>query len=392
MKFQSYEYSLPYIFFFLYLVFLLIVELHYIKQGKKNKIIQKMACLGFIFFFGLRGYIVGDVFVYSDWFNSLPTLFSDAFFIYWKSFKLNFGFSFLMILIKTIWNNYLFFQFICTIIQVVLLDIAIQRYSKKYYVLTCILFYTFGGTFLSLNLIRNYISILIFILSLKYIETCKFSKYLFLNLLGFTIHFSSILFIPFYFILKAEIKKIWFWSVFIIGIILYVTQIKYLYLICDFLGSLLPPIFGNIVRGYAIAGRSLIVEFTISMGFFERGLSFVLMMFFYNSYSRNNITSRIFMNILLVYIISFYYFGEFADIMGRFMTLFVCYYWFLFPKFFGKLKQDGKLVFLLIAIIIGISKTISQTDSILFKYENIIFGIQKIESRRHMYNSVMQKL
>jgi hypothetical protein len=352
-----------------------------VKLGKTNKIIQKLVCLGYIFFFGLRGYVVGDVFVYNDWFDSLPTLFSDGFFDYFKTFKLDFGFSFLMILTKTFWNNYLFFQFINSVLNIVLLDIVIRRYSKKYYVLAFLFFFVFGGIFLGFNLIRNYLSIMLFIVSLKYIESRNFIKYLLLNFLGFTIHFSSLLFIPFYFLLKTDIKKIWFWMFFILGVILFIAKVEYLNKVFDILGVLLPSRIGHIVDFYATRNIAPIADFSISMGFFERGFSFVLIILLYNSFYKN-ISTHVFMNIMLIYVISFYYFGEFAGMMGRFMYLFVCYYWFLFPMLFEKLKKEGKLFFLLFIVVVGISKTFLQTNSILFKYDNIIFGIENIETRR----------
>jgi hypothetical protein len=388
MEIVSYRYAIPYLLFFCYLSLLLIWELHCIRHGKRCNAIRQLACLGFLLFLGLRGYIDGDVFMYKEWFDNLPKLFSGGVYQAFKSNPLNFGFSLLMIFTKTIFDHYLFFQFLCSLLHVILLNIVIKEYSRKYYVLSFMLFYVFGGVFLSLNLIRNCISILVFAISLKHIKTF-FLKYLLLNLIGSMIHFSSLLFIPLYFILKIKHKQYVFWIFFILGIILYLTKTRYLFAILPSLNFTMAPGVSEKITSYAVVGRLLVPDFSITIGFFERIFSFILIMMFYNSFSQY-ISSRVFLNIMLFYMCSFFYFGEFADLMGRFMYLFICFYWFLFPVIFGKLRRSNKCIFLMIFVLIGLGKIYSQTHIITEKYDNVLFGIESNETRWQNYRNYIR--
>ena len=87
---------------------------------------------------------------------------------------------------------------------------AIYKESKN--IPFCVyLFYAMNVFFISMNMIRESITISLFLLSISYLKEKKFLKYLIINLIGTSIHTSGFIYIVFYFIyhyVKIDIRKI----------------------------------------------------------------------------------------------------------------------------------------------------------------------------------------
>lgn len=385
MEIISYKYAIPYLIFLGYLLVLMFIEFGNINKQQDPKFVRKFLLVGFLIFIGLRGFVYGDVINYKRWFERSPTLFSDDFQKYVGSLSLNFGFTFLMILVKTIWNNYLFFQFVLAVIQLILLDIVIRRYSK-YYVMPFLFFYIFGGLFFYVNLIRQFTVVCCFLCSIKYIEKPNLIKYLIVNLIGAAIHFSALIYIPLYFILNKKIPLILFWCLFIIGNILFLAKIDFIKVIFDKIVYLLPGKLAFVVKAYAVKDKLAFFapDFNLSLGYFERAVSFIVLMLFYPVFYQQGF-SRILYNTMLLFLFCFYYFAGFNDLMNRLMLLFIFFYWFLFPQLYKRINYEKKCLFLVIFIFLGISKTIQSNNSIMARYDNILFGVESIEERIQSY-------
>ena len=154
----------------------------------------------FILFFGFRGF-VGD-----DWINYYPA-FEELSFANLADFFYSFdestfepGFVLLMLLCKSTINNYHFLVLVCTLINCFLLFRFIFRNIKNT-PLALIVFLCMGGLIMEINLLRNSISILLFVNSLDYIQERKPLKFYMMNLLGLTFHVTSIIYFPLYFFL-----------------------------------------------------------------------------------------------------------------------------------------------------------------------------------------------
>lgn len=105
-----------------------------------------------------------------------------------------------------LFNNFQGIFIISSLIMFFLLHEVIKK--EKYSFLIILLFF-FGNYYWdSISYIRQYITVFLFLYSIRYIEERKFLKFLLINLVGFLFHKSAIVCIPFYFISKVRISKI----------------------------------------------------------------------------------------------------------------------------------------------------------------------------------------
>jgi len=78
---------------------------------------------------------------------------------------------------------------------------SIYRQSKNP-LLSVFLFYVMNVFFISMNMVRESLAISVFILSMPLLKERKTIKYMLLNIVGFTIHSSAIVYVPLYFIYR----------------------------------------------------------------------------------------------------------------------------------------------------------------------------------------------
>ena len=155
-----------------------------------------------VVFFGFRGFIYTDWLNYYQVYDASPSLINGAYPI-----KLFFekpwekGFLFYMIVCKTISSNYFFFQFVSCTIDFIILFNFFKRIIPEYIIFGFILFVLFSGITIEFNLLRNSKAIMLFLISLKYIEEKNFVKYLILNSIGCLFHTTALLYLPLYFFL-----------------------------------------------------------------------------------------------------------------------------------------------------------------------------------------------
>jgi hypothetical protein len=373
MEIISYKYAIPYFIFVAYLLVLMCWEFVKINRQQSTKDIRWLTIIGFLFFFGLRG------FVGTDWANYYPFFegAEDGSFSTWEP-----GFIFYTFLIKSICANYFFWIFISSLIDVILLHVIFKRYSK-YYVLAFILFLAFNGFIMEINLMRNIKSILLFLLSIKYLKQRRILPYILLNSLGILFHMSSIIYLPLYFILQREIPKIFLWIIFFVGVIIFLLQIEYIKPLLMFFARLIGGGLPDKVDAYF--GYELYNQYkAFSLGFFERLLSFFLIVGFRPKLIKQDSSNNIFINIFILFFICCFYIAEANEVMTRLSTLFICSYWILYPAILNTIKNKlNKQLFLLILIVFVLLRT-SFYNTFLFKYDNILFGIQKYEQRKEL--------
>lgn len=141
MEVLSLTYTIPYLLFLLFLILLMFLEFYQLKYNRGITGIRLIVMISFLLFFGLKGFVGRDVFLYYDLFSNLPTI------NHWNSdfFKLNdyeVGFKILMSVSKTIVPNFFFFSFLSVFIDAMILHFIIKRYSR-YYVLAFIIYIVF---------------------------------------------------------------------------------------------------------------------------------------------------------------------------------------------------------------------------------------------------------
>ncbi len=195
-------YSIPYIllicFFLLIATFQLGVQL----DQKTRRYLNYIVILTYILFFGFRGFVGWDWYNYYPYFTNLPNftnLPTISNFIPEKN-RYEFGFSLFSVLIKSINPDYNFYILINCIVNITLLSIFLKRYvPSNLFAFSLVTFIVMEGFILEVNLLRNIKSVLLFLISLRYIENRKFFKFLILNLLGVLFHWSAIIYLPFIF-------------------------------------------------------------------------------------------------------------------------------------------------------------------------------------------------
>lgn len=185
----SISYSFPYIcVFFLLMAFALPIR-RCSFSTTNERIVQYSGTFLLLFvFLGLRGFIFSDWQNYYLFFESAPTLYDgmveignylqSGTYSGWED-----GFLLYSIIIKTIWNNYFFWQAISYLIDFCLLFWLFSTYVPRRIVL-CFVFTFVFGLAIQVDLMRNVNAILFFVVyPLFFIKSRKFLPYILLSLL-----------------------------------------------------------------------------------------------------------------------------------------------------------------------------------------------------------------
>ena len=401
MEAFSYIYAIPYLAIFLVFVVLLFWEFRQLNAGKEPQYIRWIAIIVFLFFFGLRGYVYTDWAIYAPLFEKLPTIgeggllkvlstdFSEEFLTDVSMGKagLELGFVYFAVFFKSIFNNYFAFVFTNTIIDLLLLNIFLKRYTK-YYILSIILFMVFGGFILEFNLLRNIKALLLFLVSLKYLQEQRIIPYFLLNVIGIFFHSSALIFLPLYFILNKQWPQWLIWSIFIVGNIIFLLHIKYLESITVTLADLMGGRMGVKARLYFVSDYYS-QAYGLGLGYIERVATFLVIIFSQKKLKEQNAYNQIFINSFLLYFIIYFFFSEIMVAVERLSLLFVFAYWILYPELLFSIKKTANKWILIIAIL-GYStlKIIQANCTITSRYDNLLFGIESFEDRSiKMYNN-----
>lgn len=342
--------AFPYIFVVLFIFSFWVFELKY----KKTKNLEYFLLLSFsfiyLFFFGFRGFVGYDFFnYYVEYWTPLPLLGQSHF---WSTFisddYVDLGFRFYLLIVKNVWDNYSFFVFVNTLIDWLLIVYFLRRYAI-YYSFSLVVFLVMGGLIFEIDFIRNFKSILFFILSLKYVEERKFYPFLALNVLGFLFHSSALIYIPFYFFIDKKINFRWYWTFFLIANILFLFHIpffKYILLpLANFLGGFVSIL---VIRYFENGDYS---SYGFSIGYIERTSVAFLCFYFYkkNAFNRQNVIN---MNLLLYYVLLFLFLGEVREVTLRLPYLFFFSYAVVIPQIYTLIRRKLHRQLFVLTIII----------------------------------------
>lgn len=375
--------SLPYI--ILELSYLLLAALESSKITFKDKYlrIRVLCCFSFIIFFGFRGFIGWD-------FSSYYPKFQECGFhqLLEKNFIFEPGFNTYMVLLKSIWNNYHFFIFVSTLIDITILNFVIKRYGINY-ALCMALYITFMGIF-EIDLQRNVKSTLLFLLSIQYILQRKWKPFFLINLLGLSFHSSAILYFPCYFFLSKVIPKKNVIILFIILEILYLLGVSIFLTIMSSLGNAIGGIYGTLINGY-LENDNFAISRGFSIGHLERSITFLLIIFNYNDLIHQKKFNRIFINSFLVFFSIQVLFNGLSVVANRLANLFVFSYFVVWPSLLycyrihhNKLKMQLWCIFICIYSILKIDGYYS---GLFFEYDNILFGIKPYNTRYQIFKN-----
>lgn len=324
MQSFSIFYTVPWLILALLYIYIYNKECKGIYSHKQS---MKYCLIIFLLFFGFRGYVGWDYQEYYLYFKQCPTLSSNTNF--WKSatsLEFEIGYSVYMILCKSISNNYHVFVFISTLIDCVALSYIIKRYSDNV-ALSFLLFLTFSLP-LEIDLMRNIKGMFFIYLAIPYIIERKSIKYFALTALATTFHFTTILFIPLYFVLNRRIPKYILGGLIISGYIYYFLPNKGL---SDLVVKFMMGAGGNIEMKMNWYGEMIGSGWSLSWGFFERLITSLLLFVYYEKIMLYNSKYIVFLNLTVLYLMIYLLFSDFHIFINRFSTIFSISYIIFFP-------------------------------------------------------------
>jgi len=248
------------------------------------------------------------------------------------------------------------------------------------------------GFILEVNLLRNIKSVLLFLISLRYIENRKFFKFLILNLLGILFHWSAIIYLPLYFFLHKKVDLRVYFFIFILGNVIYLLQIQYVKPIVIFIASLMGKVAIGKAEGY-MASTIFGAQYGITLGYLERVATSLLIMFYYNKLISKSKSNILFINSFFIFFIVYFFFSEISIIVNRVGILFFFSYWILWPQIINISEKLTKyLLFFFMAIYLNM-RIVSMTNNVLYKYDNIMFkNCQSYQERLKVYEKHSKQL
>lgn len=387
-------YSIPYVVCMLAFLGLCFWEFRLLKNEQDVQIVRISTNCLYLIFFGLRGFVLTDWYQYYAIFENLPTIWDgglagikDDLVLEMYETDENLGvsgmeplFMYLTIALKSIVPNYFVWVFINTAFDLLILDGFIRRYSS-YYSFSILLFFVFGGLIIQINLMRNIKALLLFLVSIRFIEERRFIPFLLLNLLGLGFHTTALFFFPLYFVLHREISVRWMWIILIIGLSLVLFQVQYikpiLLKLADMIGGRLSV---QIKIYFALDFYSQ--AYGLSLGFLERAFTYVVIIINYDKLIKQNRSNVIFINVFTIYFIVNSFFTEMFIIVDRVSMLFIFAYWILYAELILLVKDKVlKWFWFSLVIFYGALKLIVMNSNIFSKYDNLLFGIESYEER-----------
>jgi hypothetical protein len=361
-------------------------EFHRINRQKSTLIVRLLTVAGFLFFFGLRGFVNTDWMSYYPYFEKLKTVWDGGFCQLFGASQYEIGFEIYSILIKSICPDYFYWVFVSSLIDVILLDMIFRRHAR-YYVLAFLVFFVFTGGVIEINLMRNVKSILFFLLSIRYLQERRITPYLLLNGAGVLFHLSAIVYLPLYFILHRTFPKMVFWVIFIIGNLLFLFQIQYIQPVFTFVAGLTGGSLPERVAAY-FHHEVFSTPYGITIGYIERFCSFVLVVLLAPQLREQNKDNTVFINLYGLYFICFFYFSETSEVASRMSCLFVGAYWMLYPNLLA--LAPGKLyryLLLSLFIVYALLKTGMAHANLLHQYDNLVGGLKSYEERKQLFET-----
>lgn len=374
-------YSIPYVILILILGLLADYFRRVDDEGKHK--INILCVIIFIFFFGFRGFVGQDWIAYYPAFQDLSIANIGDFFYSIDETAFEPGFVLMMLGCKGIFDSYHFMVFICVVINAVLLFRFIFKNISNT-PLALIIFLCMGGLIMELNLLRNSISILIFLNTLDYIKERKPLPFFLWNLLGVTFHVSSLLYLPLYFFFHKRIPR-WLFLIFlIIGNAVFLLGIKFITPILFTIAGHLGEEYVEVIEIYT-EGKFADMQLTLSIGYIERVFTGILIYCYYNKLIEHRKENIMYINAFLVYYLIFFLFAEFAVIGGRIANLFIFCYWVLWLDLFKCISiPNNRKLYAAYVSIYCMLKIVGLVSYETFSYDNILTGSKSYEERLYI--------
>lgn len=379
-------YSYPYV---ILLLFMGICAFFYdnSQEEKKKNYIVLASVVVFVLFFGFRGYVYTDWILYTDTFRNVEWGDVLKFDITDKDLREP-GFLIFCLLCKTVINEYVFLNVACTVVYLVLLIRFCRQFDIQNIPLVLMLFIAMDGTVIILNLLRNSLSIGIWLNALIYLKDRKPLPYFALCTLALTFHMSSILFFPLYFLLHRQTNRWVFLGLFAFFFLFFLSKVSIILSIVQLFG------FEGALGAKAEAYTELYV---VSRGLNPSGtlekLALVaLLIAYYDEVVDRFKGSYIVINCLLIYFFAYYFFGEFKTMSDRMALLFVFARWLIWIELIKILVIDSNKRLLAGTIFLYcVYMTALNLNEPVLEYDNMLTGAKSEAQRRQMFYKVFEE-
>lgn len=356
-----------------------------IAESKKREL--DIICIAImLFFFGFRGYICDDWQTYYQNFRDV-SIYSLSFNLFQGNtgWVIEPGFTLLMLIVKSIFNDFRFLVFICTLINTMLLYRFLHKRIDNI-ALGFMIYICMGGFGMNTNMMRNSISILIFANALEFIEKRKAIPYFAMCFLAFLFHRSSIFYFPLYFFLHKKCNKWIYLSIIVIGNIIVLLQIPIVTKLLSFFSIGLGNLFDNKVDSYS-NGHFDNTAYRISIGYLERVFSAIIFFCYYDKLISIRKENIIFLNSFLGFFIAYFFLSEMDTLSARMSYLFTYAYWILWIDLLKCFSiENNRKLFSYFIMIYCVFKIMGSTNFITAQYDNILFGAKSYDERLFIYN------
>jgi len=224
---------------------------------------------------------------------------------------------------------------------------------------------------------QNFMSVLLFIVSITYLYERRFLYYIFLNLIGLSFHLSSLIYFPLYFLVQRSIGMRWgFISIFAANLFYFIGS------------DLVTDMLFRLVSNSSFAAFESYLYFFIdsssyelSFGFLERTLVIILMTLYYEKIKLEILHGTVFYNLALLYYCSFLLLSPVAVLADRVPILFLASYWIIIPGLIIS-KHRYRTIIACALITLGFTKLILSTQDQVARYENLLFEIESYDQRK----------
>lgn len=165
-------------------------------KSSKNNFIYYLEAIVLSLFYGLRYHVGGDSFLYEADFADLPKL-HELGSQNWNYLTYQPGWYVLNALIKSVLDEFWFFNIIHSAFVNIVIFWFINKYSKRRF-LAAFIYCTLLSLSYCTEILRESLALCFFLLSIPYLEEKKWIKYYVLVFVAFSLHLSAIitLFIP----------------------------------------------------------------------------------------------------------------------------------------------------------------------------------------------------
>ena len=326
---------------------------------KKNGMILLVILL-YTYVFARRGFISSDWIHYFPSFLSANNLFKflETGVLNKLNFDYEIGYKFILVIFKTLTSNYDIYIFITTFLDILLLMYILKNLSP-YPILSLFIFLIFKGIGIQIDLMRNFKSILFFLIGIIFLIKNERKKSCFFIILSYLVHRTGIIYLVLFvskFLEKKSIRnmKIFFYF-FPLGIIFYFFGNTILETIFKFISQILKNIniFGinGIVDKIEIYLENGLKKGALKIGVVEVWITFILFYFNRKKLAESKLGS-IFLNIYVCYLVVYFYLNGIEVLHDRLEFLFIPSYWVLYPLLLKKLENRMKiLIFIIISVI-----------------------------------------